>query len=178
MVSPTLPPHPVYGITLSPKPTRGTTLDLALYFGWVIRIHDILTTFCSDWCIYPEFDACARLHFHGIMHIKDLVKYYRVINKLRTYCFIKVEPVLRNPTKWNDYISKDLQLTKDVFTSECSQFMPMIKLTKRLIKDHYTDTQDDRDITILSWCPALIEDEIDNDPWIWHTYIPSEEYRR
>ncbi len=112
------------GFTLSPKP-RNVKYNQWLLFNWWRKIHEVLTSFSSNYDIYPEFDDSGRLHFHGIFECKDKIKFYRTQNRLKKYGFVKYEGHITD--KWLTYCRKDLSTTLGVFDCDCNSYIPMLK---------------------------------------------------
>lgn len=139
------------GLTISPPPRYTINNDWKLLYVWVKRITSVLTPFCSEWIMYPEFDESARLHFHGIFHVKDKIKYYKTINRLRKHGFIKIEN--RITPKWEEYIRKSLSHTLEVFTPDCAEYIPFHKGTLREMviqesnRDQFKAIEHENDIT-------------------------------
>lgn len=126
-------------ITVSPK----NRVDKYNTLKWIYQndAAEIALLFrkCSkNYQIYPEFDITGRLHYHGIAHIHDFIKWFKHtkpgIDKIG-YCMIKEikhdKYYEKNKEKWMDYCLKDWSITKKVLSIEHE-----IQWTKRTIKKH------------------------------------------
>lgn len=78
-----------YAITISPK---YQTIDpIYLYKDQTRRIIRILNKVSSHYCLYPEFDNNSRLHYHGIIDIKDLIKWHHIKHEVDQIGYTKLE---------------------------------------------------------------------------------------
>ena len=79
-----------YAITISP-PYKPYNSPLFLYQGDKPLIRKRLNLFSNYYNLYPELDEKNRLHYHGIIKIKDMIKYRHVKYKLdRELGYIKI----------------------------------------------------------------------------------------
>lgn len=57
--------------------------------------------------MYPELNHNGRIHFHGVIHIYDKVKWYKqCLPKLKFYGMVCIKPY--PDFKWMEYIQKDV----------------------------------------------------------------------
>lgn len=119
------------GLTISPAPS-GRQPNIWLLWLWAKRIHEVLGPFCTDYVIYPEFDKSARLHFHGVFHVKDNVKYYKTFNKLRRHGYVKPEGKITD--KWLEYMKKDEEEVRQTFDDVPEELIPLRKSTYKMFK--------------------------------------------
>lgn len=64
-----------YGVTISPVYRRRD--PRFLYNEDMYLIRKYLNRFSRHYCLYPEFDDKSRLHYHGIIHVHDNLKFHR-----------------------------------------------------------------------------------------------------
>lgn len=80
-----------YAITISPLP-RNYTSPIKLYYGDIYRIQRQLNKFSKHYCLYPELDINNRLHYHGIIHIDDMIKFRHIKHIMdKELGFIKID---------------------------------------------------------------------------------------
>ncbi len=73
---------------------------------------------CDRYLIYPEHDDNDRLHYHGIIHIKDHYKWYKSTKrKLSVMGHIKVQKLklFSDLLKASLYCSKDWSLNNTIY---------------------------------------------------------------
>lgn len=107
----------VRGITISPPPQPvGVTLTTHYWNlkRWIMRT---LNRSCGYYILYPEITETGRLHFHGTVHIKNMVKWKRETSQwLRKIGFIKLENFYTNgiqgQMRWIMYCRKEFHQTQ------------------------------------------------------------------
>lgn len=65
-----------YFVTITPKYRLRSPMEL--YYSDMRMIRVKLNKFSDHYCLYPEFSVTSRLHYHGIIKIKDLIKFHRI----------------------------------------------------------------------------------------------------
>lgn len=112
-----------YAITISP-PYKAYNSPSFLYNGDKPLITKYLNRFSNHYCIYPELDNNNRLHYHGIIDIKDMIKFRHIKYEMdRILGFIKIDKFIEknNKTKFQHkltfliYSMKQWPLNKDYF---------------------------------------------------------------
>lgn len=109
----------MYAITISPK-YRGFASPKYIYNDDKPLIMKYLNKMSNHYCLYPEFDANHRLHYHGIINIKDMIKFRHLkhlIDKL--IGFVKIEKIKdhNNHLKFLIYSMKQWAENKEYFES-------------------------------------------------------------
>lgn len=116
--SPTLEPIGCYGITITFRsPLESTTKPFHQYNYTRVIISRILGQSCVDFSIIPEFTVAGRIHYHGILKIRKFVKWVKTtLPSLRKLGFCKIETFksLENKTRWEFYMTKSIEDTKEI----------------------------------------------------------------
>ncbi len=98
----------LYSITISPP---ASIIDpLILYDNHIKIIRRWLNSFSEYYEIVPEFDDNIRLHYHGVVNIKDEVKFYKTKYRIqRQIGFIKIKRLVLfiDHLRWSIYIHKN-----------------------------------------------------------------------
>lgn len=97
-----------YSITISPPIYRGD--QTYIYNQHVYEIRKLLNKFSNYYMLVPEFSLDARLHYHGVILIKDFIKYGKLKHKLdREIGWTKIEKILsfKSHLRWLQYCKKD-----------------------------------------------------------------------
>lgn len=97
-----------YAITISP-PHRPCSVT-SLYTTDKINISRILKRSCRLFSVTPEFSSDFRLHYHGVIIIKDYIKwFYKTLPILNKIGFTKIKKLktLEDKLKWIYYCKKD-----------------------------------------------------------------------
>lgn len=95
-------------------------------------INRLLRQCCSRWIIYPELDLSGRLHYHGMIVFKDVVKYYKSVRySLQKMGYVCIKPIksFKDRLGWIIYMSKQWGYTKDILNID-RPIMNMIKQKK------------------------------------------------
>lgn len=96
-------------LTISPRPRLGDTTFHYDQDRFLIR--KILNRCTDHYLIYPELDKNYRLHYHGVVFIKDKIKWFKSSKKTLEvhFGFIKVEviPTFERHFGWIQYMRKD-----------------------------------------------------------------------
>lgn len=104
-------------INISPRPVYGVDI-LKLYDNHKYRIRKALNPCTDHYLIYPELDKNDRLHYHGVVIIKDPIKWYRSCKrKLQDIGFCKFQKLknITNQLQWQLYMSKDWGVNQHIF---------------------------------------------------------------
>lgn len=102
-------------ITISPpnRIDKYNSLDY-IYKSDALYIDKYLRKCSIFYTIYPELDISGRLHYHGIITLKDRVKFYRaVLPAFNLLGFTLVKAVFEE-SKWLKYITKDWETTQKI----------------------------------------------------------------
>lgn len=109
----------VCSITISPKYELSD--PKFLFESYKESITKILNGFSKYYILYPEFGmknlAQPRLHFHGIIKIHDMVKFYKTIHTLHKLVgFTKIDKIKdhNNHMKWLMYCQKEYAATHHI----------------------------------------------------------------
>jgi len=90
----------------------------------------IIKPFCSDWHIWPELTEHQNVHYHGILYLKDTVKFFKTIKKLNQIGFYECTRV-KDIDKVTTYSSKDQVLMKELLNVPLplskSNYLPAMK---------------------------------------------------
>lgn len=118
-------------LTISPPHRPGKKQEL-LYYDDYFFIQQL--ELCSDhFMVYPEFDSNGRLHYHGVIDVKDQIKWFKKVlpTLQRKVGFTCVKKLGSHKDKigWIVYMSKDWYTSKGVLSLE-KPIMPC-KLQKR-----------------------------------------------
>lgn len=113
-----LEPIKCYGITITFKsPLERDFKPFSQYNYTRVYISKILGESCVDFRIMPEFTIQGRIHYHGILKIKNFAKWVRsTLPSLRAKGFIKIETFKKqeNHDRWVTYMYKSKDDTKDI----------------------------------------------------------------
>lgn len=112
----TLPATDLLAITWCPNP--------ALFFRsahkpivQLIELRTILLKIykaCDICVLYPEMTQQGNVHIHGKLHIKDKYKWYHsTLPSLKRTGYVCIKTKINK--KWDDYITKDLDITLKLF---------------------------------------------------------------
>lgn len=114
-----------YFITISPRMRDRDPKKLYDEDSYVVR--RIINKFSRHYCLYPEFSKEGRLHYHGIVHIHDMIKFCKVRHKLANELgFVKWDFI-------KDWISELRSLVYSMKNwAETSSLIPTPLLYKRL----------------------------------------------
>lgn len=100
---------PSFGITISPPHRRGKPKDLLSVD--TICMRQLLNRVSKDYTLYPEFDYQSRLHYHGMISFKDMLKWHKSVKHRMTQeiGFVKLERFknTKEKTRWENYMMKD-----------------------------------------------------------------------
>lgn len=142
-------------LTLSPILRKGNPLQ-------IFRLDCIdtlcaLIKCCSDVVIYPEFAENGRLHYHGVLYVNDLVKWYKsVLPTLNHKGFVLIKS--KNiDAKWSEYCSKNWEITKNVLNMTdpvgleyLQKTLENHKMVKALLKDKVRSLDEKaRELTVV-----------------------------
>lgn len=120
----------LFSITISPRHRRGS--DLFLYSGDKYIIRKLLNMCTDYYLIYPELDDSDRLHYHGIILVKDPIKWYRSVKRRLGYSmgFLKMSllKTFQDRLKWMLYMKKDWSINEEVFESP---ILPLLSKRRR-----------------------------------------------
>lgn len=103
-----------YAITISPKPNYSRFTDRQNFFDHTITFRKWFKKIANSYILYPEFDDKFRLHYHGVIHVKDpgcLYRFIKFCNK--NIGFVKVD-INQIHLEWIIYMSKEWGITKDI----------------------------------------------------------------
>lgn len=117
-----------WAFTLSPPPNYHIT-PYMLYEDKILQLHKLLSKSCESFMIYPEYQKyTSRLHFHGVIKLKDLIKWHKSTRRqLARMGFVHVKGLLtfEDRFKWAHYIKKEWGISKTLLGID----QPMMKLT-------------------------------------------------
>lgn len=122
----------IYAITISPPIYRGRQEYIYEEHSVLIRRH--LNKFSSYYLLYPEFSQDARLHYHGVIRIKDFIKYGKTKHMLdRQVGYTNIKHLLSHidHLRWLMYCKKE-------YTIE--MFKPIIYKSLKKKKKYNIDT--------------------------------------
>lgn len=104
-----------YSITISP-PHRSDKNSGEIYQEYKKIIINTFASFAVKYIIYPEYSMDGRLHFHGIYQIHDLIKFKRLIYRIRKIGMVKIDRLktFNDQLKWIIYCQKEWALTRKV----------------------------------------------------------------
>lgn len=95
-------------LTISPRfSDKDPTLD---YIDWLDDIEDLLK--CSSHILGVCEFKNDRMHFHIMYDCTDPIKSYRIVNKFRQTCMVKIYD--GGPEKGLHYLFKDIELSKSL----------------------------------------------------------------
>lgn len=105
-------PIKVHGITITfNKPLELTMSPRAQYNYTRVILSKLLNISTFDFALVPEFTLAGRIHYHGILKIKNFAKWVKdTLPPLRRLGFIKLENKIS--IKWTQYIYKSLPDTR------------------------------------------------------------------
>lgn len=68
---------------------------------------------CAYFQVYPEFHVSGNLHYHGIVRVWDIVKWYKkVLPTFKYHGFVVCKP---NPNiGWEEYVRKNCSYTQAI----------------------------------------------------------------
>lgn len=104
----------IFAITISP-PYRFSDPH-ALYFNDLLKIRRWVNRFSDHYAIWPEFTENARLHYHGVIKLRDPIKFYKTKYKFdKLLGFVKIDKLktFKDHLRWLFYCQKDYHLIRD-----------------------------------------------------------------
>lgn len=109
-------------ITISPPHRREGIEYLYKQDSYIIKRY--LNKISGYYILVPEVTLDSRLHYHGVIKIKDWTKYHKQVHRLlnASIGFIKLDPIKDhiNNLKWICYMYKNYGILKDLM-------LPIIK---------------------------------------------------
>lgn len=66
----------LYAITITPR--YRMVAPTVLHRNYEQRIVRLLNKVSNHYLLYPEFSKDSRLHYHGVIQIKDLIKWHHI----------------------------------------------------------------------------------------------------
>lgn len=109
--------HEIYALTLSPPIRHGDAEYL--YSGDKFLMRKILNRCTDHYMVYPEFDDSTRLHYHGTIIVKDIIKFHKHTKKMLKahFNFIKLSKLktFKDHLIWTYYMRKDWGINKVLF---------------------------------------------------------------
>lgn len=111
-------------------------------------LSSLLNSCATDWKMYPELTTDGNLHYHGILAIRDKVKWYKkVLPTFKRNGFVKLKKVF-DLDEWIAYCRKDLKLMKKILEYRQiplthARYLKQIQKTKALkktVRNHPLDT--------------------------------------
>jgi len=168
----------VYGITLTiKKPLENTYSPRGQYYYTRIMYSKILGESCVDFRIYPEFTVVGRIHYHGLLKIKNFAKWVRTtLPSLRRIGYCKIESFKISSVNWETYMYKSLSDTKDILKLKEDI---NIEVTK---KDYIEWKNKEPTIETFVGKPKLLlrpeikVTHIETPPMVWPEPLPSRIY--
>lgn len=98
---------PAYALTqtLAPKHRH---LDIKLQLGYLLyHLRQWLKPICSYYELWPELHQDGNVHIHGILFVKDKIKYYKTLKRhVEKVGFVTLKTI-EDYMKWYDYCIKD-----------------------------------------------------------------------
>lgn len=64
--------------------------------------------------VVPEFTLNGQIHYHGMIEVKDRVKYFKLIRYWRKQLGHNLFKTITNRPEWEKYISKDIDVVKQL----------------------------------------------------------------
>lgn len=126
-------------LTVSPRLQLGNPINILrehcrIYFKDMLNI--------GEFMLYPEFTDNGRLHYHGMVWIKDQIKWYKkTLPTLNQLGYVMVKNHIDDG--WEDYILKNWQVSKQVLGLEESinneyvkNIVSQFKKKQNIIKDY------------------------------------------
>lgn len=116
--------------TWSPKPVP--IIDPFLQYVATLSLIKNLDR-CAEYRIYPELNKQGNIHYHGIIHITDKVKWYKSVLpqfKYNGYVVIKTDP----DDGWLKYIIKDAEVMSAILKINLPLIQNPKDKRKKLIK--------------------------------------------
>lgn len=116
--NPPVEPIKCYGITITFKsPLERDYKPFSQYNYSRVIVSRILGESCVDFRVMPEFTIQGRIHYHGILKIRNFAKWVRsTLPSLRTKGFVKIETFKEqlNHDRWVEYMYKSTDTTKEI----------------------------------------------------------------
>lgn len=64
----------------------------------------------NDYILYPEVNLNGNVHWHGLISVRDKIKWWKsVLPRLKLYGFVVIKDLFK-PEEWYKYITKDCTL--------------------------------------------------------------------
>jgi len=108
----------IYSLTISPAPRLGDYKKLYLQDSFLIK--KILHKSCNA-TIYPEIDDNYRLHYHGVIRVKNSYIFnrrsYYLLQAQMGFCKLKLIKTYYDHLRWILYMSKDWRRNKHTFVN-------------------------------------------------------------
>lgn len=106
-----------FAITISPRLWVGT--PRYVHNNHIRPIRRYLNQISDHYCLYPELaDATARLHYHGVIVVKDYIKFKHLKESFfRNIGMLKLDPLKDNMNhlRWLCYCMKEWAGNKRLF---------------------------------------------------------------
>lgn len=113
-----LEPIKCYGITITfRKPLELTNKPFSQFNYTRIIVSKILGMSCIDFRCMPEFTVQGRIHYHGILKIRNFSKWVKsTLPSLRKLGYVKIETFKEsiNKQRWEEYMYKSLEETSKI----------------------------------------------------------------
>lgn len=137
-----LTPEPLHGMgmllafTWTPDPKKIRGVKPQFQYDECVSTLCNLNMCCYDFVVSPELNVNGNIHFHGILDIKDKVKWYKkVLPSFKYMGFVLVKP---NPdTKWKWYIFKDKDLMSKLLKNYPFTPSPKVLSKRGLLVSQY-----------------------------------------
>lgn len=78
-------------------------------------IKEFLNKCCYDYELWPELHQSGDVHFHGILDIKDKIKYYKTLKKHTERIGNVLLKNIDDMAKWKEYCGKDIKDMEKLF---------------------------------------------------------------
>lgn len=129
-----------YAITINPS-NEWTAGQLPI--EWVRRQYDQITQLCRgvELELFVESSPTARLHFHGIMKLKNIIDYLRFVRDLQSYSSFAIKeffeasrevntdanPMGKSPyLLWREYCTKQKSVWEPIFKTNVLNYAIVI----------------------------------------------------
>lgn len=104
-----------YAITITPNPRLYDTCNtVKQYQRMKDDIYKHYRHIASRLVLYPELSKQGNIHFHGLIEIKDYVKFYKMLKKHNTCIGFRLVKELTDPVVWLEYCVKDRLLMQTI----------------------------------------------------------------
>lgn len=104
--------HMKIALTWTPNPKLLGLDPYETYLNHLVSVISSLRRCCESFCVYPEFNKKGNMHYHGVLYVNNVKRYYREVIPLFKKQGYILEKKGNIDSKWDAYISKDVGIMR------------------------------------------------------------------